>query len=375
MKSVSPWISSLNISQLSYEGWVRDIPKNEAFTFWCLSTGKINDDLYISWAKEFYGLANLSPDFFNLPPNKQLWEQIKTVANWSEQIIPICEWDGAVFVACVEPPTEIQWSFPVRYVLARSQDMKNYWRKLNDVEDRTFFGIPPTPDKQNQMAEPILSPQDIAYTPPEVDQPIGLNLNLLNKTGPQASTDFMRELAKTVSPINPVKPDQVQQDQIAEVASKVPTNTVTRNTSSSFTSQTISVLYNIKNVFVGGMIIDIQNDMFKPAVWDETFKKAEDNADTHWSLSAPSAFRVAYRTKIPYLGQVANTEINKKFFQAWGFAEMPQTILVQPVVRDDIVIHLILAVGDGLKKNTEMLNAAKKLAEDLILAPTASKVA
>jgi hypothetical protein len=123
------------------------------------------------------------------------------------------------------------------------------------------------------------------------------------------------------------------------------------------------------------MIIDIQNDMFKPAVWDETFKKAEANADTHWSLSAPSAFRVAYRTKIPYLGQVANTEINKKFFQAWGFSEMPQTILVQPVVRDDVVIHLILAVGDGLKKNTEMLNAAKKLAEDLVLVPPNSKVA
>jgi hypothetical protein len=84
---------------------------------------------------------------------------------------------------------------------------------------------------------------------------------------------------------------------------------------------------------------------------------------------------VAYRTKIPYLGQVANTEINKKFFQAWGFSEMPQTILVQPVVRDDVVIHLILAVGDGLKKNTEMLNAAKKLAEDLILVPPNSKVA
>ncbi len=112
---------------------------------------------YLQWAKEFYGLPLVTEDYFRQNANRQLWTRIKSVANWTPSMLPLEEWDGVVFVGCVEPPEDIQWSFPVQYVLASARDLKLHWQRCNG--DQTKVSTPLTRlDQLNLNEEPATPP-------------------------------------------------------------------------------------------------------------------------------------------------------------------------------------------------------------------------
>jgi hypothetical protein len=259
MKTVKEWASAFKVSGEQYALWMREAPKGESFTFWCLRSGKLNEDDYIGWAREFYGLASLHTQYFHQPLNPNLWHKIHSVANWSAEMLPIAEWDGVIFIGCVEPNRELSWSFPVQYVLAKARDLKKIWQSLvpnvpleqPPMDERSFVGIPPTPDKQTsntlhldvsisrtgmrtapplQPVPPPRPPQaeELREAPPAhsitsikldgsidagspaasgtshvsdepsiIDEPLGLNLNLA-KNSANKDRDFMAELANSV---------------------------------------------------------------------------------------------------------------------------------------------------------------------------------
>ncbi len=166
MKTVKDWVSGLKISAEKYQSWLSEAPADESFTFWCLQTGRIPQDEYTAWARDYYGLPSLGPEFFAQGASTELWTAIQGVANWSAAMVPIAQWDNVVYIACVEP-TDVKWSFPVQQVLASAKDLKQFWQTLVMTEERSFASIPPTPDKQTSEAEP---PALLA------DEPSGLTL-------------------------------------------------------------------------------------------------------------------------------------------------------------------------------------------------------
>lgn len=131
MENSYPWAKALKISEIDLERWLEEAPPETHLLNWCLDHEKINPQEYYQWAKDHYGLAMLSEKFFNNPPNQELWNQIESVTNWSPNMVPIRQWDGVIFIACVEPQTQIPWSFPVQFLLAPRRELLNYWMNLH----------------------------------------------------------------------------------------------------------------------------------------------------------------------------------------------------------------------------------------------------
>ncbi|MBK8203025.1 MAG: hypothetical protein IPK68_12120 [Bdellovibrionales bacterium] len=127
---MKPWAQALQVAGQNYSQWNLEVPDGLNFTYWCLETNKINQDEYLSWARDHYGLASLNRNYFEKMPDIELLERTSTVANWSQWLLPICEWDGVIFVACVEPLQDQNWSFPVQFVLAESSEIKKYWDRI-----------------------------------------------------------------------------------------------------------------------------------------------------------------------------------------------------------------------------------------------------
>lgn len=169
MQTVPAWAKALQIPKASLDEWLTVAPVEESFTFWCLFSGRLPLESYFAWAVDHYGLALLQSDYFKQTPNHELWKQIQTVANWSPWMLPIEQWDGVVFIACVEPPTDMQWSFPVAFVLAEPNQLEQHWQKLISHSDIAAT----TPAAAPSTAPAAAAPSDsTAATPP----PVPLNL-------------------------------------------------------------------------------------------------------------------------------------------------------------------------------------------------------
>lgn len=378
MSSVKPWASALNIPQTTYQAWVAEAPQHESLTYWCLKTGKVKSERYLSWAREHYGLASIRSDFFRQNQNP-LWEKIKSVANWSAQMIPVHEWDGVVFIACAEPPQDIQWSFPVQYLLADVKDLESHWATLQSLSETPQAVLPP---EGISSSVPMASPEGLslpenlmeksfAGVPPiPVEQPEGLSFPPSPVTtealspGEASSSREIPTSEKTEKPgmlldfsVPPMTPKK--EPDISEAL------VTTAPTATPFTHYS-EFLHAMKNDFKGGMILSVENDHTRPIAWDESFRKKEKKADELWSLNAASAFRVACRTKMPYLGHVVETPTNRDFFQSWGFETLPTSVLIQPILQGHTVTHLILALTDGQKKSFQLIDSGEKLAKQFL---------
>lgn len=339
--SSKPWISALNVPQSTYDSWLKTCPQNEPILLWCLSTGKISSDDYFSWAQEHYGLALLSSEFFKQKPDPSLWKKIQTVANWSADMIPILEWDGVIFIVCIEPRPDINWSFPIQFILANANDLKKYWSELHS---------------DNTQAQP------------EIEAPAGLSLP------PDLKLNLDFTAPEGLSPIAGATTSVIQMKQATSVAPdglNVALHTQPTNTHSHY----MDFLFRIENDFQGGMILSVDNEQIKALAWGSKFKPRDIKAEKLWSLSQPSAFRVVFRTKLPYLGHVVDTPVNREFFNSWGFDNLPEHILVQPVKNDLQMTHLILLLTTSENKNHNTLHMAEKLAVEFNQMISSSKAA
>ncbi len=402
MKTVKEWVSGLKIPVEKFELWLREAPANESFTFWCLQTGRINETEYLAWARDFYSLPTLNSSYFKQPIQKDLWHSIQNVANWSSSLIPIAQWDGVIYLACVEPSIDVQWSFPVQYLLAAASDLKQFWQSLVTAEERNFVTIPPTPDKQTStqvaavnapatapITDPVNLASDGAQPPPlSIDEPTGLNLAALKASPSTEAATVAPEGLLVSTPASPAlaeisppelsvvvaipdsfdanAPQGLATPQAANVSvAAAPETTTDTATGTTVTRLHTQFLSSMNAKFSGAMIIEVNRDNFFPLIWNENFRPTSDRAKKAWNLNSPSAFRIAYRTGQPYLGHVVETPINIEFFKEWGFAALPKYVLVQPV-RDSAgqVNHLLLALADEQTRPHQLLSDAEKLAAE-----------
>ncbi|MCB0407670.1 MAG: hypothetical protein KDD34_05650, partial [Bdellovibrionales bacterium] len=137
MSSKKPWVDPLNIKINDYENWLNQVEPHQSVTYWALIKGKLRAKNYLLWAREHYQLPVLKDSYFAENCNHQLWSQIQSVANWSPEMLPLEQWDGVVFIGCVEPPVDVKWSFPVSYVLASGRSLKKHWQVLQDGESHS----------------------------------------------------------------------------------------------------------------------------------------------------------------------------------------------------------------------------------------------
>ena len=111
MKSDKLWVQALGLSAQDVNSWKERLPQGESLTVFALKNKLISSKDYFAWAKSEYGLAYLKADFFQQPWDENLWESLKSVANWSPHFFPIHQWDGVVFIACSEPTSKYNGAF------------------------------------------------------------------------------------------------------------------------------------------------------------------------------------------------------------------------------------------------------------------------
>ena len=133
----------------------------------------------------------------------------------------------------------------------------------------------------------------------------------------------------------------------------------------------------LKNDFLGCMLLSFDGDNLKPMAWDEKWKSVG-ATQAFISLSNASAFRVVFRTKMPYLGHVVNTASNTDFFKSWGNEQLPENILVQPIIENGKWYGMLLLLADKNKKQASLLTLAEQISARLanvMAKSTAKKVA
>lgn len=379
MKNVRPWVSALGISEDDYQRWTSGLPAGQSATYHCLKAERIPSLAYLVWAQNHYELPLLNDAFFQNPPPNLVFEQLKTVAHWGPEMIPVGEWDGVVYIACVEPIEEVNWSFQVCYVLAAPKHLESYWNRVNSnaptsvastptvKEELTVTAFPPqpsapTPDLFSSLEAEVAKPKEPAVqnAPLPADTLEGLNLKIDTATGPAPeglSLSGLPDLPEnTMTAI--FAPPVLETPKVAS-----PTlNATVSETNSSFSS----LLKSLQSDFKGAIIFKVESENLIPLAWDEHFKPANQNQKGLISLSQASAFRIAYRTKMPYLGHVVETPTNADFFKNWGFAKAPEQIVVQPIIENNTWLGLILLIADTAKRHTQILTAAESASQKAI---------
>ncbi len=82
--------------------WYSASPRERTLLYYALKSGEIDSRIYIEWAKNHYGLPAISESFFETDIPLDLWTKY-TQIKWSEEVVPLCEWDGALSIAVIAP--------------------------------------------------------------------------------------------------------------------------------------------------------------------------------------------------------------------------------------------------------------------------------
>ena len=126
-----PWAAPLKANESCFKKWEQE-KTEKSFLFWCLNTKVINRKDYFAWASEFYNTPVLESGFFEQNfMDKSQWKRVNDLREWRMDMLPVWEWEGAVFVGCLEPPGDHEaWPFKRRIILVSDSALQMNWKMM-----------------------------------------------------------------------------------------------------------------------------------------------------------------------------------------------------------------------------------------------------
>lgn len=126
----------------------------------------ITSDTYLNWAHHYYAIAILEDHFFEERFNRTVFEKYSSIANWSEEFYPALEWDGVLFIVCMDPYilNSLKLEIEVRPLLSSYENIVKGWKIINDTgtleapplsNDRTKQKLSETDSLKNQEVAAI----------------------------------------------------------------------------------------------------------------------------------------------------------------------------------------------------------------------------
>ena len=420
MNEDKPWATPLGVDPSKYQLWASQTPENQSMTVWCLETNKIPVIDYLMWAREHYGIAVVKDPYFKMPFSQELWLKIKDVANWSPDLLPLEEWDGVVFIGCVEPPLDIRWSFPVRYVLASPKNLKHRWESLNasphvdspmgldfSLGDASANITPPSPRPSSEdLSDPFArlsanldanmqSSQSPQLNLPDSSPPsTQTNTNVSN--GSFHSFDDLQDIPEPTQNsvvTTPTMPQGLNFDQMGPVnlkdtpesplsdsfskpissapcapapeGSVIDTRKIAPNDLNEATTDSQAVawaFHRLRSHFHHSMILLFSGDELVPWKWEKPWVPRSSENFKPFSLEQPSLFRIVYRTRLPYHGHVVPSEANVQFFLNWGHESLPAHVTTLPIIIEGHLLGILLSVGETSTNTPEVLDFCERIA-------------
>lgn len=220
MKHLKSWSTYFNIPQDQLEVWRGEVPLGSSLIYWVLSEKKISVDAYMNWARDYLGIPSLSDNFSQMKLDLKLWKRVQGLPQWSFELVPLAEWDGVVFVACVDANLEESFDFPVQYILGTPDQLDFFWNKLNEIpmegnEEEIFSGddfsrdqiasLGDTEEKDvDSLGSSLITHSEIISAPPplsfEEERSLWTFTDIDGVEGDEGKTDRHSISGKTSSP-------------------------------------------------------------------------------------------------------------------------------------------------------------------------------
>lgn len=123
-----PWLEKFPVDASTYSDSLTAIKE-------FIATGLISEEEYLTWASLHYRLPKVSTDFFTKKLNTQLAKKYK-YDDWNEAYYPIHEWNGVLYVACLEPREDkvLNLNIKLCHVLAPLETMTQHWPAINPLD-------------------------------------------------------------------------------------------------------------------------------------------------------------------------------------------------------------------------------------------------
>lgn len=112
------------------------------------------------------------------------------------------------------------------------------------------------------------------------------------------------------------------------------------------------------------MILLKSGDQVKPWKWNTSFTPSTP-AVSSISLVQPSPFRIVHRSHKPFHGYVVPNELNDKFFAQWNGSVTPEHLTITPIMIEDHVIGMLLAIGNKEADTKSNLQLSESLASSI----------
>ena len=374
--------------------WYQSQQPKGSLLYWAMKKGDLAEQSYFDWAQDQYGLAYLKNDFFQKKTNQTLWQKYVNVHKWTNECFPVAEWDGTLFIACLQPPEDLP-NFPKMVpVLAHPDNLDLYWKNYNTPGN--LFELEDTEPEQLTTEENKLDESE-----DQMDAPAGFDFSApVTLTQSQPETDFFaapviakvneQVLAKVPPPdiVMPPTPSELNNEfaldnelavnsefsadnevtAIKPIEAKIAQTANTPN-SNLHSPQNIyrdhfqEIFAKAQSHYQKCMLFRVSGNSVVAADWDSQFH-ATNSTEEPISLNQPSIFRIVKQTMKPYHGYIAVNDINEKYFDEWNQSQIPDHVTVVPVMNNEKVIGMLVGFADKNINKKQSLTQLEKLADE-----------
>lgn len=138
------WHSQFNQQLQGLEEFHQSSGSSLSLLGYAFDQQRLTSDEYLSWAINHYQIPRLQRRFFTeSAPSAAVYSKWAQHYAWSQECMPVAEWDGSLIVACLQPPE----NFPVNphtiFVLCDYESLKEYWAQHSAPVEVSSVG--PTP--------------------------------------------------------------------------------------------------------------------------------------------------------------------------------------------------------------------------------------
>ncbi len=372
------WVESFNFTKEQIEQWTQQLPKGKSVVRWALENNKIPAEMFLLWAKKNYQLPVLNDTFTDLKTATEIKDRYSNI--WPDHVAPIKEWDGTLFLACLEPvegfksPQNHQWVLaPLSMILKlRGETQPAVAQAVPILQDApaglkidaaasvSFGGL--------SLDGPVglEAPAGLNLAPPKhevmepttriIDAPAGLNFNFaapsMASTPPPIPTPIIPMPTNATVPVAPPVPN----------AAPPSIGHMTEDGIRGFEDVGQYFLSEMSKYFEKSMILLFNQERLEP--WKFSPGWVRDNTrSASVDLSGASMFRIVNETKNSYHGHIVPNSINEAFFLAWDAGKYPEHITITPVLIGKNMGGMILGVCTKAKGSSLSLIAIERLAE------------
>lgn len=289
---------------------------------------------------------------------------------WPDHVVPVGEWDGTLFLACLTPVENFKAPQSHQWIIAKySQILKLRNEQVNSIVTTETISDAPTGlsiqlDQKTSVAEPVglnfsniqpptsFSNNDV--TTKLIDSPIGLNFNL------DTLTENKNTLGSTPSAVQ--TPPPIPKTSAQELSHSNPMNIVLNKILSSHDL---------------AMVLTFKNGSLAPYATSSGWQKEASRSELI-DLTHPSVFRIVTSSRNSFFGAISPNNTNEAFFSTWNKGAYPQHLSISPIIISDNMVGAIL--GAGTKQKLGQLSyrefeAIAQLAAECLVADTQQKAA